>query len=740
MTKLENLERRAANGGVGEVRTIPGEGAQTAPGAGTISLAQILSVAQRRWRLIAAIIVAVVISGLIITLLITPKFTSTATIEIQREATSFVKLEGASQESKQGMPDQEFYETQYGLLRAQNLGELVATNLRLYDDENFFRMMGAPSKPWYRDGVLSKSVATKPARVREAADILLKNLDVQPRRLSRLVDISLTTPDAALSKRVVDAWSTNFIRATLERRFDATVYARQFLEGRLSQLRKRIDESERALVSYATQQEIVNLPSGGQTPAGGTTVERSIVAENLVSLNEELNKAIADRITAESRLRSTGGEVTEGLDNVAISTLRSRRAELTADYAKMMVQFKPDYPPAASLKSQIDRLDQSLNREEARVKNTLQGTYAANRARETELQERVARLKADVLSLRERSIQYNIFQRDADTNRQLYDALLQRYKEIGVAGGVGVNNISVVDPAKIALKPSSPRMLTNLAASLLAGMLLAAAICFLLEQIDQGIRDPREVENVFGLPLLGTVPKTVDVDSYEALQDTKSYLSEAYLSVQTNLSFSTDHGVPRTLSVTSCRPAEGKTTTSYALSRSLARLGSKVIIVDTDMRSPSMHHLMNVTNERGLSNFLSGATDTQSLIQPTPFENLQIMSAGPQPPSAAELLSGDRFGTLLEELLTRYDHVVCDSPPVMGLADAPLIASHVEGVVFVVQAELTQRALVQSAISRLFIANANLLGIVLTKFDSRRVQHSYGYEYGYGNSAERRAD
>jgi capsular exopolysaccharide synthesis family protein len=327
-----------------------------------------------------------------------------------------------------------------------------------------------------------------------------------------------------------------------------------------------------------------------------------------------------------------------------------------------------------------------------------------------------------------------------DTNRALYDGLLQRYKEIGVAGGVGINNISVVDQADIPQKPSSPRLLVNLIIALLAGLGLGAAAAFGLEQMDEAIADPAEVERRLGLPLLGSVPKVTGVTPREALLDRKSDLVDAYLAIQTNLAFTTEHGVPRSLAVTSTRPAEGKSTTALALATMLARARKKVILVDGDMRSPSVHHLGGVDHDRGLSNFLSGQDDIPSLLFEMRDLGFTAMSAGPIPPNAAELLTGTRFALLVSRLLETYEHVVIDSPPVMGLADAPLIASRVEGVIYAVESHGIRSSLVKTALGRLASANARIFGGVLTKFEARKAQYGYGYEYGYGYGREKPAD
>jgi capsular exopolysaccharide synthesis family protein len=711
-----------------DIRPIQSEGASGAPP----QITQILSIARRRKWLVLGVMAAALLLGLVVTLLMTPQYTATSIVDIQREGGNFIEVDDAAPATRPN--DEEFYETQYGLLKSRSLAERVATNLRLFDDPRFFEVFGsAAATEWFEGSRPRQGASSREERIAAAAAMLLDNLEVVPERRSRLVNIHFTSPDPNLSKRIVDAWATSFIELTLERRFEATSYARRFLEERLGQLRSRIDESERILVGYAAREGIVNIPSGAPaTGSGASAPERPLVADDLAAINRELGEAVAARVQAQSRLNSAPGQVTEALDNTAIALLRQRRAESAADYARMMVQFEPDYPPARALESQIAQLDRAISREETRVQNTLRDTYRASLARENSLRGEVENLKGSLVDLRRRSIQYNIYQREVDTNRQLYDALLQRYKEIGVAGGVGVNNISVVDVAEVPVKPSSPRLLLNIALALFAGLGLGAALAFVLEQIDQGIADPTEVEGALGVPLLGTIPKVEKVDPYEALEDRKSALTEAYHSLQTGLSFSTDHGIPRTLGITSTRPAEGKTTTAFALASTIARANGRVLLIDADMRSPSLHQLFGLDNNAGLSNYLSGGSEIDGLIRKTRYEGLFVLTAGPQPPSAPELLSGDRLRRLMADVQEQFGHVVFDVPPVMGLADAPLIGSVVEGIVFVMEANGTQKSMAQVAIGRLRNASAQLVGVVLTKFDARRAYYGYGYDYGYG--------
>ncbi len=724
--------------------TLPHAGAATLPAVATPDsgdrmplLRQYLRIAMR-WRyVILGAVVGCVLFGLVVTLLMTPKYTATATIEISRESDKVTDFQAVQREATVG--DQEFYQTQYGLLKSRSLSERVATQLRLVDDPKFFEMFGGvPNSPAFEMVNGRYNTAGRALRQRTAGQILLRNLNIDPTRLSRLVEIRFTSPDAAFSAKVTNAWSENFIQTNLERKVQATSYGRNLLQRQLAEYKERLNESQRQLVGYASAQQIINLPS--QTSGDNrSTSERSIVADDLAALNAALSQATADRIQAEARFRQTSSGVsTEALRNQAINSLRQKRAELAAEYQQLMVRFEPGYPTAQALKSQIDQLDRSIAREEGRVSGSLGVDYREAVGREEALQRKVDQLKTSYLDLRRRSIQYNIYQQEVDTNRALYDGLLQRFKEIGVAGGVGVNNIAVVDAAEIPEKPSSPRMVLNLAIAVLAGLVLGAGLALGLEQIDEAIADPAEVERRLGLPLLGSVPKVEGETPKEALLDRKSELVDAYLAIQTNLAFTTEHGVPRSFAVTSTRPAEGKSTTALALATTLARAQRRVILVDGDMRSPSVHHLGGVTHDRGLSNFLSGQDDVASLTFEMHELGFTAMSAGPLPPNAAELLTGHRLSLLIERLLEQFDHVVIDSPPVMGLADAPLIAARVEGVIYAVESHGIRATLVKTALGRLAAANARVIGGVLTKFETRKAHYGYGYEYGYGYGRDRR--
>ena len=320
-----------------------------------------------------------------------------------------------------------------------------------------------------------------------------------------------------------------------------------------------------------------------------------------------------------------------------------------------------------------------------------------------------------------------------DTNRALYDGLLQRYKEVGVAGGVAANNISIIDPAVAPTKPSQPKPAVNMLLAAFAGLGIGVFLALLRDAMDQAVRTPQDIESDLELPLLGTAPLLKrDVTPEEALADTRSPLAEAYHSLRSALQFSTANGFPRTLLVTSPWPGGGKSTTAAAIARYLARLGFRVLLIDADLRNPSLHRVMNVQAHVGLTNLLTGSVDLRQAIQNTAYDNLFLLTSGPLPPNAAELLASQRLTLLAGEAASMFDMVIFDGPPIMALADAPTIGTEVEGTLLVVEANKTTRLQVRNAVRRLDIAGAHVLGVFLTRYKAPRMDDEYGYGYDYG--------
>lgn len=713
--------------------------ADNAPSKTMPALVQLWLIVLRRKFVIAPILILFVIGGLVATLLMTPEYTGIARLEISRNKENVTNL-GELQQEDSG-PDLEFYQTQYALLEARTLAERVANHLKLTEDQRFLDAFNLerPGAAMFTDNEGRRLTGEQRELLfRQIVSTLRGNVAIAPIRDSSLVDVRFVSSDSELAALIANTWASQFIQANLDQRFESTTDAQKFLEGRLNQLRLRLEQSERDLVSYASGQQIVTLTTS-EGSDGKTRTERTLIADNLEALNNALSVAIADRIAAQSRIRrggSTPGSAMAGGPAVssAVNALRQTRAEVAADYSKMLAQFEPDYPAAKAIASQLESLDRDITREERRIGGGLVSDYEEALQRENQLRASVDRLKAAFTDQRRSGIQYNIYQREVDTNRQLYDALLQRYKEIGVAG-VGASNVVVVDPAEVPSAPSSPNLALNLLVAALLGGIVAGATTLALEHIDERISDPTDVSRTLRLPLLGVVPMTREIDPFEDLDDQKSSTSEAYFSVLTSLGFSTDHGVPRSLIVTSTQPGEGKSITAAALARILARVGKTVVLIDADMRSPSVNEYFGTKNDEGLSNYLAGADDWRALVKDSGHGALKLLTTGPQPPNAAELLSSERMASLIRTLTENFNHVIVDMPPVLGLADTPLVSSQVEGVVYVIAANMTRGRLASAALERLTNARGRLLGAIFTKF-SASSHLSYGFDYGYGKEAE----
>lgn len=687
---------------------------------------------------IGGAVLAALIIGVILTLLTTPIYRATATIQIDREATKVVDIEG-TEPTRGG--DMDFYQTQYALLKSRSLAERVVQRENLANDPVFMAQeKGSPlaglARLFGRRPATEALTGTPAQRQRQATAKVMGGLTVEPVRASRLVNISYESSDREVAQRIVNAVAENFIGANLDRRFEGAGYARNFLEEKLATVKAQLEKSERDLVAYAQSQGIVNV-SAGVSPTGGAaeTASTSLTATDLVAMNSALSAAKGARIAAEQRwaqARGAGMALPQILSSPIIQGLRAQQATLQAEYQQKLQTYKPDFPQMVALKAQIDAIDGQIAAEAATVRKSIEAEYQVALRQEQQLAGQVSSLKGGVMDLRGRSIQYNILQREVDTNRSLYEGLLQRYKDIGVAGGIGANNISIVDRAQTPRSPYKPNLFNNLAVSLAVGLLLGLALAFGLESLDETIKVPEDIEGKLGMPLMGAIPmldKGVSID--EAMADARSALSEAYYSVRTALQFSTNAGVPRSLLVTSARPSEGKSTTATALARNFAKLGMNVLLVDGDLRNPSLHRVLRADSSTGISNFLTGSATLQELVQATDQPNLAFIPCGPLPPNPAELLAGAKIRAMIAEAEADFDLLIIDGPPVMGLADAPLLASAVAGTVLVIEAGQTRRGLAKAALRRLALGNARILGGILSKFNVRSAGYGYGYGYGY---------
>ncbi|WP_417231452.1 GumC family protein [Brevundimonas sp.] len=699
--------------------------------AGSFDLAGYWRLALKHRLLIMAVFIAALAIGVVVTLLTTPLYTATATLQIDREAARVLNVDDAAPRESM-IQGEEFFQTQYGLLRSRSLAERVIEGQGLDTSDSFLETMGVSVPDTGSSGATGRAAKRRELVLRTVQD----NLGVSPVRGSRLVTISFSSPSPQLSAQVANAFAENFIQSNLDRKFDSSSYARQFLEDLISQTKTKLEDSERQLVAYATQQQIISVNDGSNNPGEN----QSLASNNLVAINGALAQARATRVAAEEKWRQASSaplmSLPDVFQNPAIQRMVEDRATLQAQYQQNSTRFGAEWPEMVQQKAQIDELDRQINTTARGIRDSIRGQFVVAANQERSLNSQVNALKADVLDLRDRTIQYNILQREVDTSRTLYDGLLQRYKEVGVTGGVTTNNISIVDRADPPSKPSSPKLLINLAIAMLLGIGFGGMAAFVLEALDESLATPDDVEAKLGIPVLGAIPLLAKGETpAAAIANLRSAFSEAYYSLRSALQFSTPDGAPGSILVTSSRPAEGKSTTSFALAQNFARGGKRVLLIDGDLRNPSMHRLVGVDNEKGMSNLLSGSANLDAVVHKTRIDNLSFVSCGPLPPNPAELWGGDRIRTFLDDALTRFDHVIIDGPPILGFADAPILAATVGGTLFVLESKGTRRGQARGAMRRLKMGSARLLGVVLTKFNAKATSYGgydYSYDYNYG--------
>ncbi|HVE52346.1 MAG TPA: polysaccharide biosynthesis tyrosine autokinase, partial [Ramlibacter sp.] len=652
---------------------------------------------KHKWTLLLVIALACGIAA-IRTFLSTPVYRSTVILQIERATPRVVRFENDPEQERAGSDDAVSMRTQQELLKSRSLAERVIDELRLDSSTpagvaalslapaRQLGSKGADEPPEadrgdYLDRLIAgyrkmtkPSVQNREVLGREAVvGRFLNSVTVEPVRSSRLVKLHVDNTDPQLAARIANSTVQAFIAMGMERRLEASSYAKSFLEDQIKQMKAKLEESERRLNSYAQANQILTLDE-----------KTSAINQTYTDYASALAKAEQDRIKAEAVLAEmrrnpeASGAIVE---NKSVQALKERKTKLQIEYQENLRIYKPEFPKMMQIKAQLAEIDSQMKEEVTAASATLQAAYDAASRQEALLRDKVAQTRKQVLTTQDHSIDMNLLKREVDTNRQLYDSLLQRFKELGISGNIVSNNISVVDAAEPSLFPHKPNLLANLLVGLVVGMLLGAAIVVALEVMDDSIKYPDEVERVLGLPLMGIIPKLNRKRTagnkpvaMEVHEDPRSALAEAYRSVRTALQFSTAEGAPKRLVITSTTRNEGKSTTSLALAINFAQMGQRVLLIDGDMRNPTIHRLLGISNDFGLSNLLSSDNRGDKMITPTVIPNLSVLTAGPVPPNPVDLLTGPKLLLLLNiTSALGIDYVIVDAPPMLGLADSVVL-------------------------------------------------------------------
>jgi len=698
-------------------------------------------IVKRRWVVLMSLVV-VIANVVLYTFLADPIYTASARIQIERNAPNILPFQDVMSMTQDYNID--FYATQMGLIQSRHVAREVIESLKLYRHDEFKMEATEGTDP----------AEPGPASEANLIDRFLARLSVEPFGKSSLFDVSFSARDSALAARVANRVAETYIAYNSEARYNTSERATESLALQTASLHEELELQERELQEYAREHGIIPFSENQDLPL-----------KNLGDLRSALIRSRADRIEKEARyvsLRdSNAGSLPEILKNDLIQGLTQELAELERREAQLSVKVKPDWPEMVRLRREIETARNHLETERHGVYWLVLGSaesdYLAAKNEEQALNQALEQEKEIYHELSLKEIQYDNLEAEIADKRETLGALIRRQSETGTSGDMqdpAAGNIRIVDRAEVPAKPSSPKRRLNTIMGLLAGMVIGVSLAFFLEYLDLSIKTPEEVYRATGLGTIGTIPamrpaagkpaqrRKEDSDGGGRMElisheDNWSVPSEAFRKMRTAFLVSQPSGPPQTVLVTSSQPGEGKTSISLNLAITLAQLGRRVLLVDSDLRKPRQHKFLGVPNQTGFSTYLSSAEIPALQPVPTGIEGLDLIPSGPTPPNPSDLLDSNRLVQILGQLQAQgYDHILLDSPPVLAVADPAILASRVEGVVMVVHAGTTKKEALQHAIDRLRQVKAKILGVALNHTEQGSGSY-YGYSYeSYGEAKD----
>jgi polysaccharide biosynthesis transport protein len=749
----------------GPTDTQPAHGAGPAPFPGFASrgphLLEQINVLYKRRRLAATVFVLTAFGMAASSLSTIPMYRATARILIQDERSTAVGPMAATDPMYWQDPEP-YYNTQHRILQSRGLARRVVRRLMAANVPGLDQPAPVRRGPLglvrqlvsrARVSILGPPAVTEADRApraepgeteQEAAsiDALLASVRIEPIRDTRLVDLEIDSPNAAFAAAAADAFAEEYMAQNLELRLEAIRKMLTWLGEELERQRNKVTNGENALAEYRSSQNALSLDD-----------RQNLVVSRLNALNDAVTRARTTRVQKETlhqqlRARSEGSDSATSFpavaESAAIQDLKGRLSELLGERARLSSRYGPKHPEIAKLDTAIHDAREQMRDETTKVVERVRKEFLAAAAEEQSLSQSLEEQKAAAVELDRKSASYTVLERQVESDRKVYEQLLQQEKELRVVSNSRANNVQIVDRAEVPGAPFTPNSRRDLFMAIIAGLTVALGLVFGIEAVDDSVKTPEDVTRRLRIPLLGIVPAVRGGRAPLLTDATPQPFGEAFRALRTSLVFTSGGESTRTIVVTSSQPLEGKTTTACNLAVALSLGGSRVLLIDADLRRPSLYETLQrsaggsrraiARDDPGLSHLLVGLAELGDVIQESPQPNLFIIPAGRTPPNPSELLASERMRELLKEKeLETFDWVILDTPPVLPVTDAVVLAQVVSGVVFVVGAELTRRVQVERALETLRATKARLIGGVLNRVDLVRNKYYYMHYYGYGD-------
>ena len=687
---------------------------------------------RRKWTFFTFFLV-VVTTVLLRTFLTTPIYRATVTLKIDDDHPAIVLFDRNSSYYAPSSPE-DYIQTVHKVIQSRNLAKRVINTLA--QDKKLASSPAVPAGMVRGDGAIDTG----------AVNDFLSKVTVSPVRNTRLVMVGFDSADPAVAATTANVIAQACTELNVESKSNATDWARDLLEKQLQEMKAKVERSEEALNKYVAQNNMMfaveERPVDPANPGAGRST--SVSSDRLGNLTNQLTQATAERVSKELLLK----EAQQGNDEVLLSaiaatplveSLRKEYMAKQAEYAKLALVYKADYPKMIKLQDEMKQLKSQLSAEVKTVVATLKKDHALALKRENFFRAAVDDHKKQALNMSDKLVQYQILKRDADTNKELYNGILQRLKEIGVNASLARSNIQVLDKADVPLVPYKPDRKRNMLLALFIGLFGGLALAFFTDYLDNTVKTPDDVEKTILLPALGLVPNFPKTQEngvrplVSPLDKKSSSLLESYRAIGTYIQFASPERPPKVILTTSAKRSEGKTTTSVNLATILASSQGRGIIIDGDLRKPAVHKVFEVDNSSGLTAFLTGHTDFDGdLIQETKVPNLDVIPAGIIPPNPSQLLDSSRMRELINALEPLYSFIIIDAPPILGLSDTLILSTMTDGVIIVVRAGDTPKDSVIQARKLLRGVNGKILGVVLNGVRESDLKYgSYYYYYSY---------